>query len=193
MDELDLDFWVRKGSGVDNCLTLDSDLDSDSDSDNIRPARRVYRPMAERAELQELLTEWRLKIRREDPLTVLFPLDDILSMKSITLLARLKADAPETSSAASISEFVDESDDFDELYSTEVYEIISNFNAMTISRRAPKVSRLKRARPEHAYMNVFQAGPSTQKKRKSDGDEKLPERLPLGDLSLNDVSTFNYL
>ena len=29
MDELDLDFWVRKGSGVDNCLTLDSDLDSD--------------------------------------------------------------------------------------------------------------------------------------------------------------------
>ena len=219
MDDFSLDYWIR--GSYETIRTIEAGAVSDSDSDSgsgsssgsgsgsdsadiddedtlLRPkqkTRRLYRPKSERKKLEQLLFNWRLKIRAEDPTTMLFPLDDILPSDCIAQLSRLKPGEPETSSPSSISTFLDESDDWDSAYAREVYDIISDFNTMTIARKNNKGKRPKRQlaqqQPQHAFMSVLDFGTQPTKKRKTDknsGASGSGSRKPLGELSVNNVS-----
>ena len=199
-----MDYWIRGAERID---TVGSDSGSDSDSgsgsgsdsgsgsaDNkdiqssMRTrSKRLYRPKSERQKLEKQLFKWRLKIRKEDPSTMLFPLDDILHATSITHLARFKPGEPETSSPECISAFIEESDEWGSIYAREVYDIISGFNSMTIQTKKPK-----RSLPQHAFMSVLDFGTQRAKKRRTGQDsEPSGSRVPLSELSVNtNVSLF---
>ena len=114
----------------------DSDFGSDSattDTPATHKPTRTYRPKSDGEKLEKLLFDWRLKIRAEDPTTMLFPLDDILPADSISQLASFKPEDLEISSAASVTDFLEESEEWNSIYAPEVYEIISKSNSMATS------------------------------------------------------------
>ena len=214
MDEFNIDYWTRSYSmsidtvdtGSDTGSGSDSDSDSDSSSDSesesttkaAKRIRRIYRPKSERERLEKLLCDWRLKIRAEDPTTMFFPLDDTLPSKSITQLARFKPEELETSSASSITNFLGESEEWGSIYAPEVYDIISKFNATTLSRTVKTIKKPKRTQPQHEFMGVIDFGTQQSsgralKRRKTfESDNSAvasSSRTPLGELSVNKVSS----
>ena len=206
MDEFDYGYWTCRYSA--SLETVDSDSadsgsgsgsGSDSDSDTVANAatkrvRRIYRPKSEREKLEKLLYDWRLKIRADDPTTMLFPLDDILSSRSITNLSHFKPGDLETSSATSITDFIDESEEWNSIYAPEVYDIIQRFNSIAISRAVKTIKKPKRTLPQHEFMQVLDFGLNTPgqvlKRRKtlSDNSAASSSRTPLSEVSLNKVS-----
>lgn len=122
-----------------------------------------------RKELERLLCDWRTRKQAEKPIRALFPLDDILPTKSIPLLARFHSEASETASASDISSFLNRSKEWTRIYASEVFDIISGYNAMISAREPPKTRapKTKRVLPQDQYIEVFKVGSSSTKRLKT--------------------------
>lgn len=106
-------------------------------------SRSVYRPMDERAQLQDQLTAWRDRVHSEDPSTAMFPVDDILCSQSIKMLARLPFDALSVSATSAVTQFLEQTQDWCTRYASQVVEIISKFN-ISANSATPKPTRTRR-------------------------------------------------
>lgn len=118
-----------------------ADPDSEELECSARPTRASYRPKAERDKLEDLLLSWRSKVHSEDPGTALFPLEDIICSQDIVLLARLPVDSPYISSSASITDFLEQSDDWSSIYAAQVLTVIADYNS-TLPSKQKKTRRV---------------------------------------------------
>lgn len=162
-----------------------------------RPARTTYRPKSERDKLEALLISWRLKVHSEDPGTALFPLEDILFSQDVINLARLPVNSSYISSSASITDFLEQSEDWGSIYATEIKDIIANYNSSLPSKQKParksQSDTPATVYPDlSAYCNIIDTKKSMPTKRKSDqvsqaggSNQKRLKRVPLDELSTN--------
>lgn len=160
-----LDLWLpNASSNVSPLPALDLSSDSDSEPEymalNSRTrtvsATAAFRPMKDRKELEEVLKDWRSSVRSVDLGACLFPVDFVLSATSITMLARLRPDAPEVSSASSLSTFLGETNDWSCNYAHSLYCVISDFDAFVTARQpVPTPRPPKPEKPETQYMGML--------------------------------------
>lgn len=159
-----LDLWLPNASSNVSLPALDLSSDSDSEPEymalNSRTrtvsATAAFRPMKDRKELEEVLKDWRSSVRSVDLGACLFPVDFVLSATSITMLARLRPDAPEVSSASSLSTFLGETNDWSCNYAHSLYCVISDFDAFVTARQpVPTPRPPKPEKPETQYMGML--------------------------------------
>lgn len=139
------DSWFSDHQSQTDITMADPDLEELECS--ARPTRASYRPKAERDKLEGLLMSWRSKVHSEDPGTALFPLEDILCSQDIVQLARIHVDSPYISSSASITDFLEQSDDWSSIYAAQVLAIITDYNSTLPSKhkktRPPQVDETR--------------------------------------------------
>lgn len=173
-----LDFWLLNAGNTMLVNTLapasDSDSNSDSDSDMdidsgyifvssqhpvSQAPRKVYRPMAERRDLEVLVNSWRTRVHSEDVGASFFPMNDILPSRLIPKLVRLPSGSPELSTPASITKFVERSEDWMCIYAHSLYSVIAEFEtAIAASKAKVKAKPTRRPRvekPQDMYMGVL--------------------------------------
>lgn len=158
MEEFRIDYWIPAATSIDLLRVSDSDSDSGVDPNTKSVARASYRPKCDRAELESLLYAWRLKIRTEDRSTAIFPLDDILSSKAISLLARLNSGVSETSSAEALSTFLHESKEWAQIYAPEVCDIIYQYDMKVLAAKPTKKVKEVRSQPQDQFTGVMKLG-----------------------------------
>lgn len=158
MEDFRIDYWIPKATSIDLLRVSDSDSDSGVDPNTKSVARASYRPKSDRAELESLLYAWRLKIRTEDRSTAIFPLDDILSSKAISLLARLNSGVSETSSAEALSTFLHESKEWAQIYAPEVCDIIYQYDMKSLAAKPTKKVKEVRSQPQDQFTGVMKLG-----------------------------------
>lgn len=187
-----LDFWLPNAShnalapvpGSD--LDLDSDSDSDSDMDidsglifvgSQRPlpqvSRMVYRPMAERKDLEVLVNSWRVKVHSEDIGASFFPMNDILPASLIPKLVRLPSGSSELSTPANITKFVGRSEEWMCIYAHSLCTLIAEFDAAVAASKVKPVRKPRVQKPQDIYMGVLKAP-----KQNTKGKGRVPASTP---------------
>lgn len=191
-----LDFWLPWRQSQCDIIMADPGSEEELER-STRPARTTYRPKFERDKLEALLISWRLKVHSEDPGTALFPLEDILCSQDVINLARLPVNSSYISSSASITDFLEQSEDWGSIYATEIKDIIANYNSSLPSKQKP-ARKSQSGTPAtvypdlSAYCNIIDTKKSMPTKRKSDqvsqaggSNQKRLKHVPLDELSTN--------
>lgn len=84
------------------------------------------RPKVDREKLEERLSDWLREAHRTDRLAQLWPVDDILSPKSITALSRLVSGS--IASVEDVTACLDESPDWSESWGPKILDVITKFD-----------------------------------------------------------------
>lgn len=183
---LDIETWIPPYCKHNNVTGIDSGSEAQQGVTG-NNTRAVYRPISERKKLEGLLLSWRAKIYAEDPVTAIFPIEDILSSNSITLISRLPADSNVVSSTSGLISFLEQSKDWGLRYAPQVLQIISDFNLAT-----PVKPKRKAQAIEQPCFNKLDFRQPKPKKRKandltnvSQGSSSTNSRDPLADITSN--------
>ena len=99
----------------------------DVDTEITTKTRPVYRPTEERPELATELTTWRSSAHSSDESAWLWPLGDILSDKSINLLARAQSGTLKT--AADVQTLLSETDEWTLCWADAILKAIRDYDS----------------------------------------------------------------
>lgn len=164
-EDFDLGSWIPY-LRQDVSISFVTDLVSGPDT---RPKvnRTQYRPKADRVKLEDLINAWRSKMHLDDPVVSIFPIDDILSSRSVAQLARLLPGDSHVASPSNLVDYLQQSEDWASAYSTGLYDIISDFNAPILARKQLKPARKVALGLGNRSVIDFRT-PADKKKKKSE-------------------------
>ena len=160
--------------------------------------------MRERRPLEDQIKAWRSRVHQGDRVTSFFPIDYILTSKSITLLARLSRNAPEVASEDSLAAFLVWSAERKRIYAPGLLKLIMDYNSSLPPERKglnkPEdipysqfcsiidftSSYKSRSTPSQSQsQNPPSSSSTTNKRTAPESARKASKRVKLGEISLN--------